>query len=113
MIIDMAGSAPVQALNTFTPTRRGSDAFVPLFVAATNAPQVGDPLDENTFQGAQANKRQFETVLRYIEEGKKEGAKIETGGQRIGSKGYFVQPTVFSGVTNDMKIAKEEIFGLW
>lgn len=87
------------------------DKFVPLFVAATNAPQVGDPLDDNTFQGAQANKRQFETVLSFIEAGKKGGAKVETGGERIGSKGYFVQPTVFSGVTNDMKIAKEEIFG--
>lgn len=48
-------------------------------------------------------------VLHYIELGKKEGAKLETGGQRIGQKGYFVQPTVFSNVTDNMSIAKEEV----
>ena len=46
-----------------------------------------------------------------IESGKKEGAKLECGGSRHGNKGYFVQPTVFSNVTDNMKIAKEEIFG--
>lgn len=89
-----------------------SDKFLPLFVAATNAPQVGDPLDEATFQGAQANKRQFETVMSFIEAGKSEGAKVETGGKRLGNKGYFVSPTVFSNVSLDMRIAKEEIFGM-
>lgn len=48
-------------------------------------------------------------VLHYIELGKKEGAKLETGGNRIGQKGYFVQPTVFSNVTDNMTIAKEEV----
>lgn len=88
-----------------------SDQFVELFVKATNAPKVGDPLDEEVFQGAQANKRQFDTILSYIAAGKEAGAKVETGGERIGSKGFFVQPTVFSNVSLDMKIAKEEIFG--
>jgi len=53
----------------------------------------------------------FTKALRMIETGKKEGAKLETGGNRIGDKGYFIQPTVFSNVTDDMKIAREEIFG--
>jgi aldehyde dehydrogenase (NAD+) len=47
----------------------------------------------------------------YIEEGKKEGATIETGGKRVGDKGYFIEPTIFSNVTDDMKIVQEEIFG--
>lgn len=46
-----------------------------------------------------------------IETGKKEGAKLETGGSRLGTEGYYVKPTVFSNVTDDMTIAKEEIFG--
>ena len=48
-------------------------------------------------------------VLAYIEKGKAEGAKLECGGERIGDKGYFIQPTVFSGVTDDMTIAREEV----
>uniref|UniRef100_A0A1B6E8Y0 Aldehyde dehydrogenase domain-containing protein n=3 Tax=Clastoptera arizonana TaxID=38151 RepID=A0A1B6E8Y0_9HEMI len=50
-------------------------------------------------------------VLGMIEAGKKEGAKLETGGKRVGNRGFFIEPTVFSGVTDDMTIAKEEIFG--
>lgn len=47
--------------------------------------------------------------MRLIDVGKKEGAKLETGGERFGSKGYFIQPTVFSNVTDNMTIAKEEV----
>ena len=50
-------------------------------------------------------------VLSLIEAGKKEGARMECGGERLGDKGYFIQPTVFSGVRDDMTIAREEIFG--
>jgi aldehyde dehydrogenase (NAD+) len=50
-------------------------------------------------------------ALSYIEEGKKSGATIETGGKRKGDKGYFIEPTIFSNVTEDMKIQQEEIFG--
>lgn len=50
-------------------------------------------------------------MLGYIEKGKKEGARLVTGGGRHGNKGYFVQPTIFADVTDDMTIAKEEIFG--
>jgi len=61
--------------------------------------------------GPQVDKIQFDKVLGYIEAGKKEGAKCVLGGGRAGNKGYYVQPTVFTEVKDEMKIAKEEIFG--
>ena len=57
------------------------------------------------------DKAQFDKILEMIESGKKQGAKLECGGIRQGSKGYFIQPTVFSNVQDHMRIAKEEIFG--
>jgi len=54
---------------------------------------------------------QFKKILKYIESGKKEGAKLECGGEKANDKGYFITPTVFSGVKDDMEIAREEIFG--
>lgn len=73
--------------------------------------KVGSPFDESNFQAAITNKAQFETILNYIDIGKKEGAKILTGGERVGNKGYFIRPTVFYDVKEDMRIVKEEIFG--
>lgn len=73
--------------------------------------KLGDPFDDNNDQGPQVDETQFKQVLGYIDSGIKEGAKLECGGGRYGDKGYFIKPTVFSGVTDDMKIAKEEIFG--
>ena len=70
---------------------------------------IGDPLKSHI--GPLVDKIQFETVLNYIKSGKDEGAKVEIGGEREGEKGYFVQPTIFSNVTKDMKICREEIFG--
>lgn len=87
------------------------DKFVELFVKATEAYKVGNPADPDTFQGPQVSKVQFDKILGYIEEGKKGGAKVLTGGGRLGTRGYYVKPTVFGDVTNDMVIAKEEIFG--
>ena len=55
------------------------------------------------------DKEQFDKILDLIESGKKEGAKLECGGGRHGDKGYFIQPTVFSDVKDDMRIAKEEV----
>ena len=74
----------------------------------------GDPLDPKTRLGAISSKKQLENDLRYIEIAKKEGATLVAGGGRadIGTgKGYFLQPTVFDGVTPEMTIAREEIFG--
>lgn len=87
------------------------DQFMTHFKAAAEAIKVGDPADPDTFQGPQVNETQFKKILDYIESGKRDGAKLLTGGSRHGSKGYFIQPTVFGDVTMDTKIAKEEIFG--
>ncbi|AEE76907.1 aldehyde dehydrogenase [Arabidopsis thaliana] len=72
---------------------------------------VGDPFDSTARQGPQVDKRQFEKILSYIEHGKNEGATLLTGGKAIGDKGYFIQPTIFADVTEDMKIYQDEIFG--
>lgn len=71
----------------------------------------GDPLDDETRYGPQNNKKQFETTMGYIAKGKEEGAKLVAGGERMQDKGYYVAPTVFADVEQDMTIAKEEIFG--
>lgn len=86
------------------------DKFLSLFVEAAQAFQVGDTKDQNTFQGPQISKVQFDKILGYLEHGKKE-AKLITGGNRFGKKGYFVEPTVFGDVDMTMKIGQEEIFG--
>ncbi|XP_043515585.1 retinal dehydrogenase 1 [Frieseomelitta varia] len=72
---------------------------------------VGDPFDSETQQGPQIDQEMFDKVLGLIKSGKEEGAMLETGGERQGSVGYFIKPTVFSNVTDNMRIAKEEIFG--
>ncbi|XP_062585610.1 aldehyde dehydrogenase 1A1-like, partial [Saccostrea cucullata] len=72
---------------------------------------TGDPFDPNTAQGPQVDEEQYTKILDLIESGKKEGAKVESGGAAVGGDGYFIKPTVFSGVTDNMRIAKEEIFG--
>jgi aldehyde dehydrogenase (NAD+) len=91
------------------------DKFASKLVALAEAYKVGDPFAEDTQQGAQANRQHFEKILGYIEKGKKEGAKLLTGGTRVtsvnGGKGFFVRPTIFGDVKNSMAIAQEEIFG--
>jgi aldehyde dehydrogenase (NAD+) len=87
------------------------DKFVKLYVESALQVKVGDAFEPDVFQGPQIDLKGFNKVLSLIEAGKKEGAKCETGGRRLGSAGYFVEPTVFTNVTDDMTIAKEEIFG--
>jgi acyl-CoA reductase-like NAD-dependent aldehyde dehydrogenase len=89
------------------------DEFVDKLVSRAKKMQPADPLDPKTRLGAIVSQEQMNTVLGYIEAGKKE-AQLITGGNRVtldGSKGFFLEPTIFGGVTNDMKIAQEEIFG--
>ena len=88
--------------------------FVDKVAARAKKMVPGDPMDPKTRLGAVASRKQLETDLRYIEVAKKEGAELVAGGARadIGTgKGYFLQPTIFDGVTPDMTIAREEIFG--
>ncbi|TVY49715.1 Aldehyde dehydrogenase [Lachnellula occidentalis] len=87
------------------------DKFVERFKARALANKVGDPFAADTFQGPQVSQLQFDRIMGYISEGKKEGATVVTGGERHGDKGYFIQPTIFSNVTEDMKIMQEEVFG--
>jgi len=71
----------------------------------------GDPFNSENYQGAITNKSQFNTILSYIKLGLKSGAKLLTGGESIGEKGYFIKPTVFYDVDPNSEIYKEEIFG--
>jgi aldehyde dehydrogenase (NAD+) len=90
---------------------RVHDQFVEKMLKKAKGRKVGDPFDPNTEQGPQVSQEQFDRVMGYINAGQKEGAKMLCGGSRVGQKGYFIEPTVFAGVTDEMKIAKEEIFG--
>ncbi|KAI9722060.1 MAG: Aldehyde dehydrogenase [Candelaria pacifica] len=87
------------------------DKFVERFKERAAANKVGDPFAQDTFQGPQVSQLQYDRIMSYIDEGKKEGAKVEIGGERHGKEGYFIQPTIFSNVSEDMKIMQEEIFG--
>ncbi|PLN74537.1 aldehyde dehydrogenase [Aspergillus taichungensis] len=87
------------------------DKFVARFKERAAANKLGNPFDLGTFQGPQVSKLQFDRIMEYINHGKQSGATVAVGGDRHGDQGYFIQPTVFTDVTNDMKIAQEEIFG--
>ena len=88
--------------------------FVDKLAARARKMTAGDPMDPRTRFGALSSRKQLDTVLRYIDSGKQEGATLVAGGARtdIGTgKGYFVEPTVFADVRPEMTIAREEIFG--
>lgn len=87
------------------------DEFVERSVARARKRTVGDPFDGATEQGPQVDNDQFNKVMSYIDSGRREGAKLMCGGERVGDRGYFVAPTVFADVQDNMKIAEEEIFG--
>ncbi|QLG73129.1 hypothetical protein HG535_0E02130 [Zygotorulaspora mrakii] len=87
------------------------DKLIEEFKVESEAVKVGDPFDETTFQGAQTSQMQLSKILSYVEVGKKEGATLISGGERLGTKGYFIRPTIFGDVSEDMRIVKEEIFG--
>ena len=91
------------------------DKFMEKAIARVNKIKQGNPLDADTMMGAQASNDQLEKILSYIDIGKKEGAKLLTGGERLRlegelAEGYYVKPTVFEG-NNRMRIFQEEIFG--
>ncbi|CAG4948974.1 unnamed protein product [Colias eurytheme] len=86
------------------------DKFVAKAAEIAKSRTVGNPF-ENVQQGPQIDTEMFNKVLGYIDAGKKEGARCVAGGSRHGNVGYFIQPTVFADVKDDMRIAREEIFG--
>ena len=87
------------------------DQFVDKLHTRVKKQRVGDPFDMKTTQGPQVSQEQFDKVMGYIDSGKDSGAKLLIGGNRVGKQGYFIEPTVFTDVKDDMKIAQEEIFG--
>ncbi|KAE8736075.1 Aldehyde dehydrogenase [Hibiscus syriacus] len=87
------------------------DEFVEKAKARALKRVVGDPFKTGIEQGPQIDNEQFQKILKYIRSGIESGATLETGGEQLGSKGYYIQPTVFSNVQDDMLIAREEIFG--
>ncbi|KAA8534995.1 hypothetical protein F0562_029998 [Nyssa sinensis] len=87
------------------------DEFVKKLAKKAKTWVVGDPFDPTVRQGPQVNKKQFEKILSYIEHGKREGATLLSGGKPCGKKGYYIEPTIFTDVMDDMIIAKDEIFG--
>lgn len=87
------------------------DEFVELSGKAALDRKVGDPFDDTTVQGPQVDQDQLDKILGFIEGAKKQGAKLVAGGNRHGETGYYVEPTVFADVQDDMDISREEIFG--
>jgi 4-guanidinobutyraldehyde dehydrogenase/NAD-dependent aldehyde dehydrogenase len=89
------------------------DKFLPLVIEALKGWKPGNPLDPETNVGALVDTQQMNNVLSYIEAGHKDGAKLVIGGERVLQEtgGTYVQPTIFEGVSNAMRIAQEEIFG--
>lgn len=89
------------------------DEFVSRFTAVAQylTQTAGDPFAPETQHGPQVSQTQFDRVMGYIESGKAAGATVHTGGGRLGADGYFIQPTLFTNCTPDMKIVQEEIFG--
>lgn len=87
------------------------DQFVEKMIAKARSRRVGDPFDPKTEQGPQVDEAQYNKILSYIDKGKNEGAKCLVGGEAAAKLGYFVKPTIFTDVKDNMSIARDEIFG--
>ncbi|MFP7175496.1 aldehyde dehydrogenase family protein [Priestia filamentosa] len=87
------------------------DKFMDFFVSKVQSIRVGNPLEATTQMGPQVSAQQLETIEKYVAIGLDEGAELVTGGQRGNQNGYYFTPTIFGDVTNEMTIAREEIFG--
>ncbi|KAI6129393.1 aldehyde dehydrogenase [Pisolithus croceorrhizus] len=87
------------------------DEFLRRFTEKSRSIKIGDPFASDTSQGPQISQIQYDRIMGYIESGKKQGAKVHMGGERHGSEGYFIQPTIFLDSSPDMRIVQEEIFG--
>jgi aldehyde dehydrogenase (NAD+) len=87
------------------------DEFVERLSEKARRRRLGDPLDPKTEQGPQVSQEQLDKILGYVKLGEKQGADLITGGDRHGRNGFFVEPTIFDNVKDDMAIARDEIFG--
>jgi len=112
MLANMYSTGQVCSNGTRVFVQKGiKDAFLKRFLERTAKIKIGDPMDEETQFGPMISERQRDIVIGFIEQGRAEGATLICGGNAIEGKGWFIEPTVFSDVTDDMTIAKEEIFG--
>ncbi|MDE0765246.1 MAG: betaine-aldehyde dehydrogenase [Amylibacter sp.] len=112
MLANMYSTGQVCSNGTRVFVQKGiKDAFLKRFLERAAKIKIGDPLDEETQFGPMISERQRDIVIGFIEQGRAEGATLICGGNAIEGKGWFIEPTVFSDVTDDMTIAKEEIFG--
>jgi aldehyde dehydrogenase (NAD+) len=87
------------------------DEFVDRMLSKARIRKVGNPFDPETEQGPQVDRAQYDKILSYIDKGKKEGARCLTGGKAVGEKGFFIEPTIFTNVKDEMAISTDEIFG--
>ncbi|MCK1311045.1 aldehyde dehydrogenase family protein [Bradyrhizobium sp. 45] len=87
------------------------DEVVERLAARAKSLRIGDPLDRKTVLGPIISEKQMKSVLDYVDIGRKEGATLVTGGEKVGDRGYFISPTVFANVAHEMRISQEEIFG--
>ncbi|MEZ6109715.1 MAG: aldehyde dehydrogenase family protein [Pirellulaceae bacterium] len=87
------------------------EQLIDKIMAMNTSRKIGDPFDPETEQGPQVDQAQFDKIMSFVEKGKSAGARCVTGGERFGDRGYFVKPTLFDQVTDDMEIAQNEIFG--
>ena len=85
--------------------------FVARMAEKAKSRRLGDPLDPATEQGPQVSQEQLDKIMHYVKLGQQEGAKLVTGGQRRGERGFFIEPTIFDNVRDDMAISRDEIFG--
>ncbi|EIW79883.1 aldehyde dehydrogenase [Coniophora puteana RWD-64-598 SS2] len=87
------------------------EKFIARFTQVVRSIKAGDPFGESIWHGPQASQQHFDRIMGYIQSGKDEGATVAVGGNRIGTEGYFIEPTVFTDVNPNMRVVKEEIFG--
>jgi aldehyde dehydrogenase (NAD+) len=87
------------------------DEFLKRFTAKSQSIKLGDPFVNDSHQGPQVSQIQYDRIMGYIDSGKQQGAKVHLGGERHGTEGYWIQPTIFTETKPDMRIVQEEIFG--
>ncbi|KAJ6608525.1 aldehyde dehydrogenase domain-containing protein, partial [Mycena sp. CBHHK59/15] len=87
------------------------DKFLAAFTEKAASIKIGDPFETGVDQGPQVSQIQYDRIMGYIDSGKAEGATVHVGGTRHGTEGFFIKPTIFTDVTPEMKIVREEIFG--